>query len=184
MAIWLSVDAPATLDVTAEWRDWVRRLFDRRPTGIRVIEIVFDRQPADLQRFALEIAASESRAAGPRIRVAASGVDRAAADRLIEQLSPELSPYLDTLALDEDLPAIDAHLAAARRLVIGLDGLRRAGNANQTAIVRDALAAVGTSTLATAWRVSDRADVRRKGGACCLPSISFFTTLKKSTRSR
>ncbi len=157
VAIWLSIDAPATRDGTAEWRDWVRRLFDRRPTGIRLVEIVFNRQPADLQRLVLEIAASESRAAGPRIRVAASGVDRAAADRLIEQLSPELSPYLDTLALDEDLPAIGAHLAAARRHVSGVDGVRRAGAADPARIVRDALAALGTSTIATAWRVSDGA---------------------------
>ncbi len=101
LAAWVAVDAPPTLDAMTAWRETLRGVFARHANTVAILEVVFHNTPADLQRFALEVAATEARARGSEVLVAASGVDAAATSRMATQLTADQAPYLDLFVLDD-----------------------------------------------------------------------------------
>jgi hypothetical protein len=64
MAAWVAVDAPASLDTMPAWREMLRGVFTRNANAVAILEVIFHNTTADLQRFALEVAATEARARG------------------------------------------------------------------------------------------------------------------------
>ena len=152
LAAWVAMDAPPTRDGMSAWRETLRGVLARHPGTIALLEVAFHNTPADLQRFAIEVAATEARAGGSKVLVAAGGVDADATSRVATQLTAEQAPYLDLFVIDE--PLSDAgvtNLAAARRALPALKIVRRSRQSDAARIVRDTLSSVATDTLATAW---------------------------------
>ena len=92
LPVWIVVSAPASLDEAEPWRSTLRQLFTRHPQMIAIVEVEFDETPANLQRFVLELTATESRASGVPVVVAASGTDAPAAQRFADQLTGNNPP--------------------------------------------------------------------------------------------
>ena len=149
LPVWIVVSAPASLDEAEPWRSTLRQLFTRHPQTIAIVEVEFDETPANLQRFVLELTATESRASGVPVVVAASGTDAPAAQRFADQLTGEQSPYLDGLVVHEATGA--GALEVARRRLPALNFLRRARASRPADVVRATMAALATETMATAW---------------------------------
>jgi hypothetical protein len=155
LSAWVAVDAPAALDTMPAWRETLRGVFARHANTVAILEVVFHHAPADLQRFALEVAATEARARGSEVLVAASGVDAAATSRMATQLTANQAPYLDLFVLDAAISdAGGTNLAAARRAIPALRIVKRSRQGDTARIVRDTLSDVATDTLATAWSTS------------------------------
>jgi hypothetical protein len=149
---WIAMDAPATREAVTTWRDRLRGLFARHHQTIAILEVVFDEIDTDFQRFALEVAATEARARGTQVLVAASGVDAEAISQLASRLTANQSPYLDLLVLRASIADADrTSLATARRSIPGLKLVTRQPQGDSASIVRQTLSSIATDTLTTAW---------------------------------
>lgn len=146
---WIALPAPRTLDAVGNWRETLRALFSAHQKVIVVLEVEFDGTAADLQRFALEVAATESRAAGSAVLIAASASSAATAESMARQITAEQAPYLDLLVTDDSTPA--NIVAMARRTLPGLKLLERAGQTDKTRVLRATLTSIASDRLATAW---------------------------------
>jgi hypothetical protein len=149
--LWIAVNVPTTVDALTAWRDMLRRVFARHADGIDILEIVCHDTPPDLQRFAIEVAATEARAQGSGVLVAASGADMANAARLARQLTANQAPYLDLFVVDELMATAAETLTTARRAIPGLKIVKRSPLTDAARFVRDTMLTVATDTLATAW---------------------------------
>ena len=129
MPLWIAVDAPPTRRCDDTVARHVERCFRAaRAAPSPFSKWCFDSTPADLQRFAIEVAATEARARGSGVLVARQwrGCCRDAV-RMAQQLTADQAPYLDLLVLDDAMSGAGvASLAAARRAIPGLKILRRA----------------------------------------------------------
>jgi hypothetical protein len=147
---WIALVAPDSLEAVSSWREALRALFAANQQAIVVLEVEFQQTPADLQRFALAVAASEARAGGGNVLIAARGSDASAAQRVAVQLTPDQAPYLDAFVIDDGDPE-ESSFVTARRALPGLKVLRRLRQADRARVVRETLLRVATDTVATAW---------------------------------
>jgi len=153
--LWIAIEAPATVETARPWRDILSGIFARHGGAIVILEVVFRGTPPDLQRFAIEMAATEARSRGGGVLVGASGAAAADAVRMAQQLTADQAPYLDLLVLDDAMAGAGvASLATARRAIPGLKILRHAQPGDAARIVRDTLSSVATDTLAIAWQAT------------------------------
>ena len=98
LPLWLAVPAPTTNGAVSEWRSSLRMLLRRQPT-LTILEVVVDRQPPAVAIFAVQVAATETRAGREDVQLAIGGA--ALADRTLREqvYSADLAPYVDLLAI-------------------------------------------------------------------------------------
>jgi hypothetical protein len=152
-SLWIAVRAPAGADEMPAWRGALRELLLRHPDPIAILEVRFSTEAAAIQRFALQIAATEVRARGASALVAAGAESTHDTKQLVAALTSQDAPYVDLLSVAGEGSHV-AILAAFKRAVP--DGrliVRRGGSGPdlRVEIVRDVLATVATDTIATAW---------------------------------
>jgi hypothetical protein len=152
--VWLAVTAPDATEQVSAWQGSLRELFAAHGAAIAVLEVVFGEQDDALRRYVLQVAATEGRA-GARDALVAVGGTAATLRTIVQRLSPEVTPYLDLLAIDE---AADASVVASFvKAVPNGHVIRRGSETGEGAtarerVIRDVLTNVGTLVLATAWR--------------------------------
>ncbi|OFW24912.1 MAG: hypothetical protein A3H97_15965 [Acidobacteria bacterium RIFCSPLOWO2_02_FULL_65_29] len=103
--IWLTVQAPATLDLLVGWQQSLSALLDAHADGLAMLEVALDGSPNDLAVFSVRVAATEARARREAIVVALGGPLMADADRRRAIYTSELAPYVDLLVLPETVEA-------------------------------------------------------------------------------
>jgi hypothetical protein len=154
--LWMAVTIPASADAMIPWQAALRDLIRRTASRLRILELIVTDEPAPLRRFALQSAATDARSRlSTLVMVAIGGRDRATVEAAAAALSADQAPYVDALAIPGeaiDSASIDAFHAAVpdgrilrRGLDAGVDGEPR------VRVVRDALATLGTTTVASAW---------------------------------
>jgi hypothetical protein len=155
VAVWLAVDAPASVEHVDQWRRAVRGLLARHTGDVAVVEVVYGDQPESLRRFILQVASTEAHASARTTRVAVSGRDRQTTEELLAGLTRDAVPYVDLFVLPPDVDT-----AALERLATAVPELRWTRRDQETGdvttarqrIVRDVLMTVGTPALASAWK--------------------------------
>jgi hypothetical protein len=157
--VWIATPLPQSGDASLAWQDGIDELIRRYANRVRVLELVVADEPAEVRRFAILIGATRARSRlQSMVTVAIGGVNRATLEAAATSLSPELAAYLHALAISGD--AIDdAAVAAFHALVPDGFLLRHGLTAGPGAdpkpdIVREALATIGTPTVASAWKVA------------------------------
>jgi hypothetical protein len=152
---WVAVPAPQTTAAIASWQLAARTMFAKHGTSMAIFEVVFDGQSDVIERFVLQVAATEARAVRRTTLVAVGAVDAVAASRVARRLTPDLAPYVDLLAVvpDTDASAVTDAVAALPDLrLVRRD--RDAGDAGaaRERLVRDVLMTIATTEIASAWR--------------------------------
>jgi hypothetical protein len=161
-AVWLALPGPAAQEDVERWRAALRGLLERHGTLLTILEVTFDRQPARLASFALQIAATEVRASHETIRIALGGaatVDRA---RLEELYTSQLAPYVDLLAVDEGTLRVDPAIVdwlhgvdPLAAIVLTASGPSGAGDEPARRVVDGVFQDLGTDVVMHAWRAAD-----------------------------
>ncbi len=157
--VWLSLPAPAAQEDVERWRTSLRSLLEKHGSALTILEVRIDREPARVAIFAVQLAATEVRAAHDAIRLALGGSAMTDAARRSEIYSTSLAPYLDLLAVPE---GADAGIAdwlrpidplAAIALIPGAAG----GTADDPArrMLDGVLQDLGTDVAIHAWLAAD-----------------------------
>ncbi|HUE85549.1 MAG TPA: hypothetical protein VMO26_05675 [Vicinamibacterales bacterium] len=154
LSLWVAVSAPAAPDDMPAWQAALQEFLVRQPGRIAILEVRFASEPAALQRFALQVAATEARARGSSTLVAAGAQNAPAVAQLVAALTSGDAPYVDLLAALGG-GSHDAAFGAFKRAVP--DGrlvVRRAQPVDDgpAHLVREVLTTVATETIASAWR--------------------------------
>ena len=109
--VWLSLPAPGVQGDLERWQSALRALVDRHGGALAVLEVTIDRQDARVVSFAVQSAATESRASRDAIRIAVGGPAMADSARRDAIYRAELAPYVDLLAVsDASDPTLGAWL--------------------------------------------------------------------------
>jgi len=165
--LWIAVDAPASRTAIEPWRGAVRRLIERSGDALAVLEVRIDRQPVDLARFAMQLAATELRAKRDDEAFAALGGPAMRDETSRNAIyAAELVPYVDLLSVSDSGTADPLSAADEARLTAWLDrldpaarlllaGRIPAGQDAGAAILDALISDLGTTTVARVWSVSD-----------------------------
>src|SRR2546430_3883799 len=71
--VWLSIPAPNTQADVDRWQSALRTVIDKHGSGLAILEVAIDQQPARVAAFALQVAATEVRSAHDAIKIAIGG---------------------------------------------------------------------------------------------------------------
>ena len=91
--VWLAVSAPATSAAIEPWRRALASIVNRRASTLVTLEVVVDDQPLDVAAYAVQIAATDTRARRSGVRIALGGRAVADEDRGSAIYTEALAPY-------------------------------------------------------------------------------------------
>jgi hypothetical protein len=97
--VWLSVRAPDAQADIERWQIALRGLLEKHGVSLLVLEVTVDTQPPRVASYAVQVAATEVRAARDAIRLAIGGPAMDDRARREEIYRVELAPYIDLLAI-------------------------------------------------------------------------------------
>jgi hypothetical protein len=157
--LWLAVAAPSTSAAVEPWRLALAGIVNRRASTLVTLEVVVDDQPLDVAAYAVQVAATVTRARRPDVRIALGG--RAVADqsRWSAIYTQALAPYLDVAVVNRAaaaalLPSFRQVDADVKLAVID-DEPPVAGSDLPRRVVDDVLEAAGTDVVLQAWPARD-----------------------------
>jgi hypothetical protein len=99
LPLWLAIPAPAAEQELEAWRSLLQAILARPRSTLTILEVVVDTQPAPLASFAMQVAATETRARRDRTLLALGGPGMTDPVRRIALYSAQLAPYVDLLTL-------------------------------------------------------------------------------------
>ena len=152
--LWIAISAPSSREGIDSWRRSLRDLLDRTSGALVILEVMSDRQPADVVRFATQLAATEVRARRDGIQVALGGPAIDDEARRAATYSSETAPYVDLLAVSDGAGAstvawMERNAPGAGVLVTGRQV--RDGESLSQALIVGVVTGVGTSIAAESW---------------------------------
>jgi hypothetical protein len=152
-ALWVAVRAPANADDLPVWQTSLREFLSRHHR-IAILEVRFASGPATVQRFALQIAATEARSRGGSTLIAAGAESSGAVEQLLTAITAQDAPYVDLLSMAGEGAHAAAYSEFKRVVPDGRLIVRRGppgSDAGTAPLLRDVLTTVGTDTIASAW---------------------------------
>jgi len=156
--VWLSVPGPDSEAAIDGWRSQLRALVEKHGSGLAILEIAIDRQPARLAAFAVQVASTDVRASHEAIRIAIGGAALVDSARREEIYRAELAPYVDLLDVpDARDPAIAAwlHRVDATASIIVSAPAVDAGADRARRVVDNVLQDLGTDVTLHAFAAAD-----------------------------
>jgi hypothetical protein len=148
-SLWVAVRAPASADDLPAWQAALREFLVRH-ARIAILEVRFAGAPAALQRFALQMAATEARARGGSTLIAAGADTASDAEQLARAITAQDAPYVDLLSVaDADSQAVFGVFKRAvpdGRLIVRRGAPKE--DADPVPLLREVLTTVGTDTIA------------------------------------
>lgn len=159
--LWLVVDAPPSQADVEPWRAAIRRLLERAGDRAAVLEVRVDSQPADVVRFAVQLAAVELRARRDEAFTALGGPAMGDESRRSSIYTTALAPYVDLLSYSDRSPARPLAASEETALAAWVERVDAGAGLLLTApspaggqpvpMVQQLLADLGTQTVARAW---------------------------------
>jgi hypothetical protein len=99
LPLWLAVPLPGSVSEMDGWRMALRTTLERRRSTLAVLELLADRQPAEVAAFAVQVAATEARAASAHVRTALGGDAMNDLSRRSGLYTSAVAPYVDLLSI-------------------------------------------------------------------------------------
>ena len=155
--LWIAIASPSSRESIDGWRRSLRSLLDRTSRALVILEVTVDRQPADLVRFATQLAATEVRARRDGIQVALGGPAIEDESRRAATYSSELAPYVDLFAVSDDARASTIAWVGRNAPEVGVlvTGRQlRSGELLAQTLIEGVVTGVGTSIAAESWPAS------------------------------
>ena len=172
--LWVAIPPPTTAADLEPWRTSVRRVIERAGERLTILEVDVSTQPADVARFALQLAATELRSARDQAFVAVGGTAMDILARREDVYTAAITPYVDLLVVGGSNRPDDEAWLQARDPDARLVATARVPSGGDPAhAVADALvAALGSITVAHLWPASDLTTDSLRALAALAPFVS------------